>query len=115
MASLGMEGPYDMTSEQIDANITKTSPGNYALGYTKNGIFKVQYVDRADSDVASRLKDHLDEEYEKFKFCYASSPTDAYLRECKNFHDFGGSLKLHNKIHPAKPADSKWKCPVCDE
>ena len=45
MATLEMEGPYIFTSSEIDRVVTRTSPGNYALGYTKDdGTFIVQYV-----------------------------------------------------------------------
>jgi len=36
MASLGMSGPYIFTSPKIDEVVTKKSPGNYALGHTKD-------------------------------------------------------------------------------
>jgi hypothetical protein len=32
MASLEMKGPFDLTNDEIDDKVTKTSPGNYALG-----------------------------------------------------------------------------------
>jgi len=114
MASLGMEGPYAFTSAKIDQVMTKKSPGNYALGYTKDeGTFIVQYVGRSDVDVNQELKARLDSKYEKFKYSYATSPKAAFEKECRNFHDFGGSDKLHNKHHPARPSGTNWKCPVC--
>ena len=118
MASLGMFGPYDFTSEKVDEIITKKSPGNYALGYIsqKTGKFIVRYVGRSDSDVNDRIKDHIDEsdEYQSFKFSYATSPKDAYAKECENWHDFGGlNGELDNSYHPDKPNDTNWKCPKC--
>ena len=38
MASLNMEGPYAFTSAEIDKVVTRKSPGNYALGYTKTMV-----------------------------------------------------------------------------
>lgn len=115
MPSLGMEGPYTLTSEEIDRVVTKTSAGNYALGYTKDdGTFIVQYVGRSDSDVNQELKARLTDKYKKFKYSYATSPKAAFEKECRNYHDFGGSEKLDNEIHPGRPADTNWKCPVCD-
>mgnify|MGYP000061884240 CR=1 FL=1 len=32
MASLGMQGPYPLSTAEIDRQVTRTSPGNYALG-----------------------------------------------------------------------------------
>jgi len=115
MASLGMEGPYVFSSSEIDKVVTRTSPGNYALGYTKDDdTFIVQYVGRSDSDVNQELKARLASKYKKFKYSYASSPKAAFEKECHNYHDFGGSEKLDNEIHPSRPADTNWKCPVCD-
>ncbi|UUE08592.1 hypothetical protein NMX13_12925 [Dickeya zeae] len=117
MASLGMgNSRYELTSEEIDRVVTRTNAGNYALGYiNSDDEFNVLYVGRADSDVNGRLKAHVGENkrYTHFKFSYATSPKDAYEKECQNFHDFGGAKKLNNKYHPDLPSNSKaWKCPV---
>jgi len=112
MASLGMQGPYDLTSDNIDKQVTKTSPGNYGLGYEKDGSFYPKYVGRADTDLKGRLKKWVSK-YSKFKFDYATSPKTAFEKECKNYHDFGESKKLDNSIHPDRPDGSNWTCPVC--
>jgi hypothetical protein len=112
--SLGMTGPFDLNNEKIDELITKTSAGNYALGYlNKENSFIVKYVGRADSDLNGRLKDHVGE-YSKFKFSYATSPKAAFEKECANYHDFGEKNSLDNKIHPDRPTGSNWKCPYCN-
>ena len=113
MASLGMSGSYDLTNEEIDKQVTKKSPGNYALGYTKDGTFYVKYVGRSDTDLNKRLKDWVGK-YKKFKFSYATSPKAAFEKECHNYHDFGESDKLDNDNHPQRPDGTNWKCPVCD-
>lgn len=113
MASLDMQGPFNLTVAEIDQQITKTQTGNYALGKMDGSTFIVQYVGRSDSDVASRLKQHVGK-YPKLKFSYATSPKAAFEKECKNFHDFGEEKALDNKIHPDRPANSGWKCPVCN-
>lgn len=47
-----MSGPYNFTSDDIDATIMRTSPGNYALGYVSDkNTFIVQYVGRSDTDL----------------------------------------------------------------
>lgn len=114
MARLEMKGPFDLDNKSIDANVTKTSPGNYALGKVEGETFYVLYVGRADNDVNDRLKDWVGKKYPKFKFSYASSPKAAFERECKNFHDFCGAEKLDNDIHPDRPKNSNWKCPFCN-
>ena len=114
MASLGMNGPYDLTTSEIDRVITKTSAGNYALGYVNDdNVFIVQYVGRSDSDVNGRLKTWVGKKYKKFKYSYASSPKAAFEKECENYHDFGESEKLDNSMHPDRPNESGWKCPRC--
>lgn len=112
MASLDMQGPFALSADDIDQRITRTQAGNYALGKVEKEKFIVQYVGRSDSDVAGRLRQHIGK-YPKFKYSYATSPKAAFEKECKNFHDFGGSEKLANKIHPDRPANSGWKCPFC--
>jgi len=116
MASLGMEGPYELDTETIETNVTRTSPGNYALGRkNEEGTFLVGYVGRSDSDVRARLKSWVSETKRPlFKFSYATSPKAAFEKECKNYHDFGESEKLDNKQHPERPDDANWKCPVCN-
>jgi hypothetical protein len=60
MQSLEMSGSYPLTDVAIDETISRTSPGNYALGYMDDTSFVVFYVGRADSDVRQRLHDWVD-------------------------------------------------------
>ncbi|MEX2575288.1 MAG: hypothetical protein WD382_01420 [Halofilum sp. (in: g-proteobacteria)] len=114
MASLDMGGSHPLTDSKIDEIVTKTSPGNYALGYQGENSFIVQYVGRSDSDVNSRLHDWAAKgKHKRFKFSYASNRKAAFEKECRNFHDFGGTEKLQNSAHPDRPNDSDWECPVC--
>jgi len=55
MRSLEMSGSYPLSDEAIDEALTRTSPGNYALGYMDGDTFNVFYVGRSDSDVRQRL------------------------------------------------------------
>ena len=55
MRSLEMNGSYPLTDEAVDERVTRTSPGNYALGYMDGTTFMVFYVGRSDSDVKRRL------------------------------------------------------------
>ena len=114
MASLNMMGAYDFTSSEIDRAVTKTSPGNYALGWEDEKTFYVRYVGRSDTDVNAELKSRLTLRHSKFKFSYATSAKAAFEKECRNYHDFGGSKDLDNKVHPDRPTSANWACPVCD-
>jgi len=117
MAQLDMLGPYELTAETIDKIITKTSPGNYALGDVSNSTFYINYVGRSDSDLNDRLKSWIgkNDRYKRFKYSYAASPKDAFEKECKNYHDFSGDKgKLDNDKHPQRPEGTNWRCPLCD-
>lgn len=115
MATLNMQGLYPLTKDKIDEVVTKTSAGNYALGDSDDKTFYVRYVGRADTDLNGRLKTWVGkkDKYKEFKFSYATSPKAAFEKECHNFHDFGGTDKLDNDIHPDRPGGTGWKCPVC--
>lgn len=106
----GLNGPYNLTSTGIAANVTRTSPGAYALGELKDGTFHIHYVGRADDDVAGRLGDHVSKWYPHFKFGYFNNSKAAFEAECRLYHDFDPP---DNKVHPAKPANSNYSCPHC--
>jgi len=116
MVSLNMKGPYELSDKEIERNVTRISPGNYALGHVSNSTFYVSYVGRSDDDVKGRLKKWVGVKgkYTHFKYSYATSPKAAFEKECKNYHDFGGSNELDNDKHPQRPAGTGWKCPFCN-
>ena len=107
-----MEGPYLLTEKEVDKRIEKNRAGNYAYGYSEDGTFYVKYVGRSDTDLNGRIK-HGIGQYREFKFSYAENSKDAFEKECKNYHDFGGSDSLDNDIHPDKPDDTDYECPFC--
>jgi len=116
MPTLNMNGPYDLTYSEIDNIVTlKEFAGNYALGFVdKAGAFYVHYVGRSDTDIAFRLKKHVyEEKYPKFMYSYANSVKEAFEKECRNYHDFGGAEVLDNEIHPDKPEGTNYRCPIC--
>lgn len=114
MATLNMEGPYTFNQMTINQKVTKKSAGNYALGHIKSdGTFVVCYVGRSDSDLKARLCQQLVEHpHPMFKFSYAKGVLEVYEKECRNYHDFGGSKSLENEIHPDKPY-ILGSCPIC--
>lgn len=115
MASLNMSGPFPLNEREIDQNIRKKIPGNYAYGFLNNDErFVVQYVGRSDDDLNSRIK-HGIGRYKMFKYSYANDSKEAFEKECLNYHDFGGEEGiLDNKIHPDRPKGTDYNCPVCD-
>lgn len=115
MPSLDMLGAYDFTNEEIKKRIG-SGPGNYALGYKKNQqSFVVLYIGRSDDNLRQRLLQHIenpiDNRITHYKYRAASSPQEAFYRECSNYHEF--DLE-HNINHPAKPHGASWKCPHND-
>ena len=55
MRLLEMRGSYPLDASSIDGVLSRTSPGNYALGYMDGDAFAVFYVGRSDVDVKARL------------------------------------------------------------
>ena len=87
MASLDMQGAYYFSSKVVDIIVTETSPGNYALGETKDKTFFVKYVGRSDTDINKELKSRLPSDHPEFKYSYATSAKAAFEKECYNYHD----------------------------
>ncbi len=77
LRSLEMSGSYPLSDEAIDGELTRTSPGNYALGYMDDATFVVFYVGRSDADVRQRLHEWvgLPSRYENY-----ASPAKASWR-----------------------------------
>lgn len=115
MANTGLKGPFSLTEIGIDGEVAKTSAGAYVLGYLNgDNIFIVLYVGRSDDDINWRLKQWVGEKnYKQFKYDYFLSPKSAFEKECRLYHDFGGKNKLDNNIHPDRPKNTDWECPVC--
>jgi hypothetical protein len=59
-----------------------------------------------------RIPVGVDTAYTHFAFCYAPSAIAAFERECRDYHELGGSDALDNPAHPQPPAGSSWVCPV---
>jgi len=55
-----MTPSYPLTHKKIDEMVTRTSPGNLALGYVDGTTFVVFYVGRSDSDVNHHLHGWVD-------------------------------------------------------
>ncbi len=113
MPESGLFGPHPLNEGSITAVVKGIGAGAYALGREDaNGTFYVNYVGRSDSDLGKRLKDHVGN-YQSFKYgFFLRTANGAFLAECRLFHDFG-AYTLDNKVHPARPQGSDWKCPHC--
>ena len=110
MAKSGLLGPYKLNFDTIDAAVTRSSAGVYALGYTSpEGRFCINHVGRADTDVKSKLRNYIGAAT-LFKFGYAPSSKAAFERECELFHALSPP---GNRVHPGRPQGTNWACPRC--
>lgn len=94
--------------EDVDSYVARTSPGIYI--FSRDGK-TAAYVGRSDDDVRIQIKKLICEDY-GYTYClveYASSPKEAYIKECEYYHEYGPPDNLH---HPTAPTGTNWKCPV---
>jgi len=54
-AAVHLGACHPLTDGDIDRAVTRTAPGNYALGYLDGGVFVPFYMGRSDSDVNEGL------------------------------------------------------------
>lgn len=113
MPSLDMEGPYALRPEEIEDIVEFEAPGNFAIGHLVNNRFTVLYVGRSDKNLPQSLRDMVGRhrDFRLFKFSYATSAQAAFLKHCRNYHDFGRAGKLLNRKHPSNTA--RDPCPFC--
>lgn len=99
-------GPYLIS--QVDVYVTQKSPGIYLL--SRDGK-TVAYVGRSDSELNSRIKQSAQEiaGCTYFWFEYTATLKEAYEKECLYYHRYNPP---DNKIHPATPFETNWRCPV---
>ncbi len=118
MPSLGMGEKHKLSDIIVSVIVPDSVKGNYAFGYIDeiNDAFVVKYVGRSDSDlkkeIKQQMKTHRADGCTHFKFSIAMTKKEAFEKECRNYHDFGGSDSLHNEYHPDKPDYTEYKCPV---
>lgn len=98
-------GPYPIND--VNSYVLQTAPGVYILSRDSR---TAAYVGRSDTDLGLRIPQSASQgRYDSFWFEYASSPRDAYLKECAYYHEYN---PLDNLNHPAVPAGANWRCPV---
>ena len=117
-AKLNMSIMHPLNKDTLTKQVLKAKVGNYALGIRiqKNNrfIFKPLYVGRSDTDLNKEIQQQgltlkVDANrkplHTHFKYSYVPDIMAAFLKECNNFHDFGGKDHLeHNDRHPARPS-----------
>lgn len=112
MARTGLFGPFALDCASIDRYVGNNI-GAFALGATnERGEFVVRYIGRSDTNVNQQLKSWVGR-YEQFEYRHFLSVRAAFEKECRLFHDFGGTARLDNVAHPARPEAAEWTCPHC--
>ena len=111
MRDTGLKGSFVLSRAQVDAQVVAVSPGIFALGRrSADGTkFAISRVGRSDADVNRRLHAYVGR-YSHFKFSYSPSSRMAFEEECALFHRLS---PLDNKVHPTRPVDTIWRCPLC--
>ena len=100
-----MEGPFPF--RQVSTYSLDARPGVYIL--SRDGR-TAHYVGRSDTDIGARINSSAAEgRYSHFWYEYASSPRDAFLKECTYYHQYNPPDNLN---HPAVPSGANWRCPV---
>ena len=116
VASLGIGKVHRLFDIIVSMLVSEKLIGNYAFGYMEDDIFVVRYVGRSDSDLKTEIRQQMKTDRAKgcthFVYSVAESVKDAFEKECRDFHYFGGADRLNNQNHPAKPAGTNYKCPV---
>ena len=130
-ADLKMNGPYKIWKMNAEGKQVKNTGnyvsndikfGNYAFGRIIDGVEYTLYIGRCSNRVETGLLAEINQQIDNgkadgcdlFFYSIAGSKTEAYEKECQNYHDF---MPARNKVHPAKPKDNgHYKCPVagCD-
>ena len=110
MPNTGLSGPYPLDWHNVDEHVA-AAIGAYALGYVnEQNAFVVRYVGRSDGNLNVTLRRRVGS-YKSFKFRHFDTRNEAFERECRMFHDFGGVGSLDNDVHPARPPDTNMNCP----
>jgi hypothetical protein len=110
MRTTELRGPYTLDNETINAVVTRISPGYYWLSHAPEGErFEIDRNGRSDSNVNRRLHEHVGD-YDQFTFSYATSPKEAYEKECEHFHKY---RPPDCDYHPDSPDGEDLPCPYC--
>lgn len=100
---------YPLSHDVVDFAVEERI-GAYTLSKSSNGLFQeVHYVGRDDDDLHRRLGEHADDDaYSYFQFAYVDTVKDGFELECRLYHNH---KPVDNKIHPAVPDGTSYRCP----
>lgn len=110
MTMTRLRGPFRLSVEGIDLAVKKRTPGVFALGSIDHqGRFSLSRIGRSDANLNEELRRLIGSEV-LFKFSYCRDQAEAFLEECRLFHQF---MPQSNVIHPYRPANTRLTCPYC--
>ena len=122
MAGVGegvdMKEIHALTRDKVIETVAKHLIGNYWLGHLEpDGNLHVKWTGRSlkwdKNGLQKRLLDHASEGgYTHFAFRPASSITEAYNIECREYHILRD--QLDNNRHPDSPRLLGYSCQYCD-
>lgn len=107
-----MNGPFFFFRSIVSLVVNRTAAGNYHLCEKDDRQpLAVRRVGRSDTDLREELLKHTEDRTRLvFFFEYAAGPWEAYTRECRDYHEFRGTLI--DPEHPLPPEGSSLRCPV---
>jgi len=100
-------GPLTLNLPVLQHGVAEQRTGVYVLGHG-NGKFHVVRTGRADN-LQEGLVAYIGQ-YDQFLFAYCASRHDAFLRECRLYHQY---RPRSNPSHPVRSPGTAWDCPVC--
>jgi hypothetical protein len=104
-----LRGPFPLTYEVVNREVVARI-GAFALGYTSaDGRFCATKIGRSDAALSQSLTREIGTERE-FKYLPLASAAEAFELECRLFHSLS-ALKV--RIHPKRPGNTNWTCPIC--
>tara|TARA_B100000686_G_C16566369_1_gene850506 strand:+ start:144 stop:539 length:396 start_codon:yes stop_codon:yes gene_type:complete len=113
-----MKEIHALTRDEVIETVAKHLIGNYWLGYLEpDGNLHVKWIGRSlkwdKNGLQKRLLDHASEgKYTHFTFRKASSVTEAYNIECREYHILRD--QLDNIRHPDSPRLLNYSCEYCN-
>jgi len=100
-------GPLPLNLQVLQHGVHEKRIGVYVLGHG-NGRFHVARTGRAD-DLQEGLIPYIGQ-YDQFLFAYCASRHDAFVRECRLYHQYRPGS---NRSHPVRSPGTVWDCPIC--
>ncbi|MEM7775367.1 MAG: hypothetical protein AAF732_07130 [Pseudomonadota bacterium] len=105
-----LKGPYSLQVDTIRQAVSPRRLGVFALGHIDHAnTFRIERVGRSDEELREELMKFVGSS-SHFKFKLTMTAMQTFRLECELFHRF---RPQGNFIHPTRPPNTTWACPVC--